>query len=180
MALEDSLKKTLDHKHVLLDTCFIVKAHQYAETEFFDGLFSLLRDNNCVPVINEFIRFEFLRGCKTKDQIKTKTDFLNALSGGVVMPIDKEVLEGAIDISNIYSNKNVDSKQISRVDCYLSSYLNKYSKHLVMVTLNHPDFPLLIHDRFHVHVVDTKKEVLAIGFYGFDSKRFKNLLEDIK
>lgn len=179
MVTTEQLKKILDHKHVLLDTCFIIKAHQYAETEFFDGLFSLLKDNECVPVINEFIRFEFLRGCQTKAQIKAKTDFLNALSG-VVMPIAKEVLEGAIDISNIYSNKRIDSKQISRVDCYLSSYLNKYSKHLVMVTLNHADFPLALHDRFYVYTVDTKKEVLTIGFYSFDSGRFKTLIQDIK
>lgn len=174
------LKKLVDHKHVLLDTCFIVKAHQYADTEFFDGLFSLLQGNDCTPVINEFIRFEFLRGCQTKAQIKAKTDFLDALSGGVVMPIDKEVLEGAIDISNIYSNKKVDSKQISRVDCYLSSYLKKYSKNLIMVTLNHADFPLIVHDRFYVYTIDTKKEVLNIGFYSFDSDRFQILLRDIR
>lgn len=179
MTKTKQLEESIKHKHILLDTCFIIKAHQYAETEFFDGLFSLLEKYECIPVINEFIKFEFLRGCQTREQIQTKTKFLEALSG-FVMPIDKDVLDGAIDISNIYSNKRVDSKQISRVDCYLSSYLKKYPASLIMVTLNHPDYPLIIHDRFFVHTIDAGKEILTIGFYGFNTSNFEKCLQDIR
>ncbi len=173
----EQLGEAIDRKHVLLDTCFIAKAHQYVDTQHFDGLFSLLQDFNCVPIINEFIKFEFLRGCQTKSQIETKTNFLDALSG-FTMPIDSNILEGAIEISNIYSNKQL--KQVSRVDCYISAYLKKYHGSLFMITLNNSDYPLLLHDRLYIHTIDTDKEILTIGFYTFNAEKFSNCLSDIR
>jgi len=47
----------LKNKHILLDTCFIIKSHQYLDTDYFTNLFLFFKNNSCVPVVNNFIRF---------------------------------------------------------------------------------------------------------------------------
>lgn len=172
------LKPHLLLKHVLLDTCFIAKAYEYSDTEYFNDLFDIFQKYNCTPIINEFIKFEFLRGCRTKQQIDTKLSFLKQLSG-FTLPTAPEILDEAVKISNIYSNKGIHHEGIGPIDCYITSFLRKHHKNLVFVTLNHKDFPLLLHDRFHIHSIDTKKEILSIGFYCFINDQFIKLLPDI-
>ncbi|NQU78046.1 hypothetical protein HQ544_05100 [Candidatus Falkowbacteria bacterium] len=176
-------KSSLINKHVLLDTCFIIKAYQYNDTSYFNKLFLHLKNNNCIPVINEFIKFEFLCGCKTKEHISIKTDFLDFLSPEktvLSLPIDECILNDAIKISNIYSNKNVNSKHPNAIDCYISAYLKKYEKNLLFVTLDNNDYPLILHDRIGIHTIDTEEEILVLGFYKFNNKKFEKLSKNIK
>jgi len=58
--------KFLERQHVLLDTCILANALKYSESQYFDDFFNILKSNHATPVINEFVQFEFLRGCKTK------------------------------------------------------------------------------------------------------------------
>ena len=171
----------LKNKHILLDTCFIIKAYEYSHTAFFDELFSALQENNCVPVINEFIKFEFLRGCKIIKHIQDKDNFLDALSGvGMSLPIDQYILNDATRISIIYSNKNVKNKHINAIDCYISAYLKRYEKNLIFVTLNNDDYPLLLHYRLGIYPIDTEKEILVLGFYKFNNNKFQTAMRSIK
>lgn len=173
------LDQYLRLKHVLLDTCFIAKAYQYSDTEYFDNLFNIFKEYACVPITNEYIRFEFLRGCRTRDQIESKKSFIEQLSGAS-LPNTPDILEEAASISNVYSNKGVPTDGIGPIDCYLSSFLKKYNRDLVLVTLNHKDFPLLLHKRFHIHSIDTDKEILTIGFYSFKEIDYHKHLADIR
>lgn len=168
----------LKDQHILLDTCFLIKAYQYSETAFFNELFFILESNNCVPLVNDFIRFEFLRGCKTQKHIDDKNNFLDGLSG-ITLPITPDILEDAVVISNIYSNKNINPKQISIVDCYISAYLKKYSNNVVLLTLDNNDYPLLIHDRVKIQIIDTKIEILVLGFYKFNNKGFDDTSKEL-
>lgn len=172
----------LERKHVLLDTCFLIKSKEYSDTEFFDDLYALFANNLCTPVVNEFIRFEFLRGSKYSDQFIAKSDFLEQLSPkgkSVTLPITADIVSDSIPISNIYANKNIQNTQISLVDCYISSYLKKYSRDLILITLNHKDFPLVLHDRLGIYPIDTDKEIITLGFYTFNQDKFDSCYNEI-
>ncbi|MCX6717248.1 MAG: PIN domain-containing protein [Candidatus Taylorbacteria bacterium] len=171
-------KSKLDKKHILLDTCFIAKVYTYSDTEYFDKLFSIFNENNCTTIVNEFIKFEFLRGCKKAEHIKNKEKFLEGLSY-VSLPVTPEILNDAIKISNIYSNKNISPKQISIVDCYISAYLKKYRDNLLLITLDNNDFPLLLHDRIIIETIDTEKEILVLGIYSFNLCKYNKALESL-
>ena len=132
-----------------------------------------------MPVINEFIKFEFLRGCKIAKHIRDKHNYLEALSS-MLLPVDKYILSDAIKVSIIYSNKNIKSKHINAIDCYISAYLKRYEKNLLFVTLDNNDYPLVLHDRLGIHTIDTEKEILVLGFYKFNNEKFEKLLENIK
>ncbi len=138
--------------------------------------------NHCTPVINNLIKFEFLRGCKIEKHIKGKKDFLDGLSVEkyLSLPVTPEIIEDATRIANIYSNKRIDNKQIGIVDCCLSSYLKKHSQLLTLLTLDNNDFPLVIHDRVGVEIIDTGKELLVLGFYEFNKKKYEKALSDVK
>jgi predicted nucleic acid-binding protein len=168
----------LYQKHLLLDTCFLTKAHQYSDTNYFDELFSVLSKNKCIPVINDHVRFEFLRGCKTKEHVRSKKEWLDYLVY-VTLPITPDIKEDAINIANVYANKNIKDS-ISLADCYISSFLKKHDNDLVFITLNHKDFPLLIHNRLHVHSIDAEKEILTPAFYQFDLEKYKQCINIFK
>lgn len=172
-----SRQPQLTNKHILLDTCFVIKAYQYSKTTYFDNLFLDLKNNNCVTIINKFIEFEFMRGCQKVEHITYKTNYLQSLSK-MTLPITPDVLKDSITISNIYSNKNVNINQIGLVDCCISAYLKKY-KDLLLVTLDNDDYPLLLHDRINIETIDTEKEILVLGFYKFNQSKFEKALIDL-
>ena len=168
----------LNNQHILLDTCFLIKAKEYSDTTYFDKLFLVLEENNCIPVVNEFIKFEFLRGCQKQSHITDKTNFLDSLSG-VSLPTTQDILNTAIDIANIYQNKNIPNSKISIVDCYISAYLQKYNQSLILLTLNNDDFPLILHDRVEIVTIDTQKDILVLGFYKFNINKFTTALNHL-
>lgn len=170
-------KYELTNKHILLDTCFIIKSYQYFNTPFFNDLFRILEENQCTPVINEFIKFEFMRGCQKKEHIDIKADYLRKLSK-LTLPITQDALAEAAIISNIYSNKNVNNNQIGITDICNSTYLKKY-KDLFLLTLDNSDYPLIIHDRTNIETIDTEKEILLLGFYKFNNDKFAKAKQDL-
>jgi len=170
------LEKILRKKAAILDTCLIAKAKDYSHTqEYFDQFFSILKKYDCIPLIHDLITFEFFRGCKTQAHKKTKEEFLKLLSIEP-LPVTKDDVDRAIVIANIYSNCNIPGTQISLVDCVNSALLERYGSSLVLVTTDINDYPLCLHDRFHVEVVDTKKEIINIGFFTFDKEAFRERL----
>ncbi len=95
----------LTNKHILFDTCFVIKRYQYAKTFYFNKFFEVLKNNNCIPVINDFIKFEFMRGCKKKEHTTDKQNYLNFFSQISLPGRLDELTKTAVTISNIYSNK---------------------------------------------------------------------------
>ena len=66
---EDHIKS----RFLLLDTCFLVELKKYAKTPFFNEMMVIL-NNSAGLTINEFIKFEFLKGARTIKHIQTKKD----------------------------------------------------------------------------------------------------------
>ncbi len=166
----------LSNKVVLLDTCFIIKALQYSDKKYFDSFFSVLMENNCRACISNMVLFEFVRGCKTPNHMKEKKKFLSGISAKI-MDTPLSLILSAIKIANIYANKNIQTGQISSTDCLNSALLQKYNN-LVLITLDVADYPLIMHDRFDIMTIDTKKEILNIAFLSFIEEKFIKLSEE--
>ena len=166
----------LANRVVLLDTCFVIKALQYGDEKYFDNFFSILMENNCRPCISNMVLFEFMRGCKTPKHMEEKKKFLSGLSAKI-MDTPLNLILSAIKIANIYANKNIQTGQISLTDCLNSALLQKYAN-LVLVTLDVADYPLILHDRFDIITIDTKKEILNIAFLEFIEGSFAALSEE--
>jgi hypothetical protein len=163
---------------IILDTCFLIKASEYSSTPFFDKIFQQLIEKNCIPVITDFIRFEFLKGCKTKKQIEAKNNYLSSFVF-MDLPFSQEIIKSATSISNIYSNKNINSNQISIIDLCNSAFLKKHSKDLFLISLDNSDYPICLHDRVDVITIDTDKEILTFGIYKFNEDKFNSIIADI-
>lgn len=169
-------------QYILLDTCILAEIYKYSKTKYFrlfEDLGIFLRNANCKAVINEFVRFEFFRGCKTLEHIRQKRYFLQVWSA-VTLPVNNQILIDAITIANIYAHKNIHATQVSLVDCHISSYLKNYQNNLVLLTLNHKDFPLLLHDRIGIYLIDTDIEILTFGFYKFNLEKYNKALSDFR
>ena len=63
-------KHLLRNKFVLFDTNFLTEAGKATKTGHFDDLFSIFVEQQCIPVINKYIEFEFLRGAKIPQHIE--------------------------------------------------------------------------------------------------------------
>jgi len=118
----------------------------------------------------------FCEAVKQKN-ILAKLAVLNKLSEAT-LPLMPNIYKNAIEISNIYSNKS--NNGISFVDCYLSAFLKLHSKTLLLATINNKDFPQIIHDRLNVLTIDTKEEIINIGFYKFNEDSFNQHYSSIR
>ncbi|QQG52323.1 MAG: hypothetical protein HY931_03215 [Candidatus Falkowbacteria bacterium] len=166
----------VSNNHIILDTCFIIKAYEYSNTPYFNELFEYLAGNHCIPIINDLINFEFLKGCKKQIHRKIKEDYLNSFVAAV-LPCSNEIIKNATVLSNLYSNKNINNNQISFVDLCNAAFLKKH-KDLLLITLDNNDYPLCVHDRLEIYTIDTEKEVLSFGIYKFNFSKFETVNAD--
>jgi hypothetical protein len=162
----------LRKKFVLLDTCFIAKAKNYSDTDCFNSFFATLKKYECTPLIHDLIRFEFFCGCKTMSHRYAKEAFLKLLSIGETLPVKAQDYTRATHLANVYHHSKIPPSGSGVTDCVNSAFLQKFANHLVLVTLDNSDYPLLCHERFYAEVIDTKKELITIGYYRFSETAF--------
>ena len=180
-------KKTLKHttsplnfllnKHLLLDTCFLIKFYENAS--FFKGLFSIFEHLSCTPAIHKLIEMEFTRGSKTSQFYQAKKQHLDIFDD-FRLPITKEIIGDSIMISMIYANKGYLNTQISIVDCINAGILKKYTNNLFLITLDNQDYPLIMFDRLKIIPIDADKNIFTCGIYQFNHNKFNQCLIDFK
>lgn len=164
-------------KHLLLDTNLLIYSARNKEIllPFFDKVNSL----HVTSVIDQTIKFEFLRGCKTKEDLQIKQEYLDLLLGSnrMELPVDKNIFEKARLISNIYCRKNAQyAKQISFGDCLIAAQMIKYNLNrsgLFIATTDNNDFPTFIFNRVDVVTLYDDNTIFNIGIYGINQKELQ-------
>lgn len=163
----DEIKRILFHKDILLDNNILTRATDHPDA-FFPFL-QLIETSACNPMITGLIQFEYLRGAYQLARKKKRQAFLQELApGNFSHNFAEQKMELAIKIGNCYSAKQITP---SVVDCSLASHLIAFGGRLLLATLNHKDFPIFLFDRLAVFTIDTEKEVLPIGIYGFNKEK---------
>ncbi|MFB6181953.1 MAG: type II toxin-antitoxin system VapC family toxin [Candidatus Magasanikbacteria bacterium] len=165
----EKIKSEIENKHILLDTNVCSAAEDYVGTDYFKDFFYFL-EKNAEILVNELVEFEFLRNSNSTDVLNYKEGILDEISE-MTLQLPKNLVPEALDIAKIYFHQGEHG--IEFVDCCLSAFLKKYENNLFLVTENHKDFPLIIHDRIGTHVIDTGKDIFTLGFYKFNSDKFE-------
>lgn len=162
------------NKHLILDTNLLVNIVK--NTDIFLSFTEKIEQLNVKSVIDQTIKFEFLRGCSTKSDIQKKEKWLDYLLGSnrMELPVDKNIFERARLISNIYCRKNPKyAKQISFGDCLIAAQMMKYNRSrdsLYIATIDNNDFPTFIFNRISIETIYDDKSIFNIGIYGIDKE----------
>lgn len=168
---DDAFAGLISRKHILFDTCVIIRA--FEDFSSFKKILEFLEQEHCVPVIFSFIEFEFIRGAYDIEHRKKRKEFLELLAPTTIPLDEKQIMADAIAIANTYAARKIHSPSI--VDCAIAAYLKKYHGSLFFVTLNHKDFPTFLFDRVQVYPVDTEKDVFSLGFYRYNITKGERL-----
>ncbi len=172
--------KLLSGKHLLLDTNVLINYANYAP--FLEEMRLELQAVKAIPVLDELVRFEFLREAASPAETKSLKKFLKILfdlddtniDTSLFPLIPEDTIACAIEIANIYSQRAKNLK-ISLVDCFLAAQMKKYNEkkeQLFLATSDHTDFPNLFFERIGIETIDTGEKILNIGFYRFDAHKF--------
>ena len=156
------LKSLLSHRHVLVDSNFLLEANKSPED--FKEIFDIFISADCIPMLTRFTEFEFLRCSYQQEVIVRQREFLKAwgfLTHPLAMQPDR-LSEEALEIANYYQARGI--KTPSLTDCFLAALLRQ-KKDLFLITRNHKDFPLELFHRLYVWNVDRERDVLAFGLY---------------
>lgn len=174
--------KILEGKFLLLDTNVVIYYAKYPL--LMEGVLAKLDTANVMPILDELVRFEFLRGAampKEETQLKSFLIKLFKLTDGEVdtqqFILTDEIIRFSTEIANIYSWKLRNSK-IELTDCFLAGQMRKYNEkteRLYFATANHADFPRLFFERIGIETIDVGESILNIGFYRFDFDKFRTL-----
>jgi predicted nucleic acid-binding protein len=163
-------------KYLLLDTNVLINYQKYPVQ--MERVHSKFDEFETIPVLDEMVRFEYIRGAESPEEIKVLKIFLMILFklttadvDQLQFPVNQETINTATDIANIYSSrlKNLNAPAI---DCFLASQMKKYHKNLFLVTSDHKDFPSLLFDRIGIDTVDTGTDIINICFYKFSKEKF--------
>ncbi|MDD3190818.1 MAG: PIN domain-containing protein [Candidatus Pacebacteria bacterium] len=152
--MDESIEDRIKNKHLILDTNVLINASKYQE-KYFD-FFDLLNKLDVKLVIDDSVKFEFLRGASTKENLLKNEDFLSKLNKAELI-VTKEIFEMAREISNIYvRNIRNSTQKISFVDCLIAGQMEKFNEQkeqLFFATENNTDFPLLLFDRIYILLI---------------------------
>lgn len=176
----------LKNKFIVVDTDVLVNTSKYLK--FYQEVFAKLAENEVVSLLDEFVRFEFLRKAKSNGELEELKAFLVKLlnnKGAADIKVSGDTIDIAMDIANLYSWKNI--KNPSFTDCILAAHLKKFSKgtsgNLFLLTENHKDFPVFLFDRVGFETIDlgdSSESFHNLGFYSFNAGKFEKLLEEYK
>lgn len=167
----------LKNKFLLIDTNVLIDFSKYGT--FFEELILDLRKNGITLLIDQTVKFEFLRKTdsdKKRKELEKLLKFLDVNELG--LDIEKDIIESAIEIANIYEWKK--ELKIELADCFLASVMRKYNTssqpRLYLATQNHKHYPKSIFKRIGVETIDrAQDEIHNIGFYVFDKQGFDDL-----
>jgi predicted nucleic acid-binding protein len=167
-------------KFLLLDTNVLIYFTKYPPQ--MAGLLQKLREAKISLVLDDLVKFEFLRKAANPDERKILTEFLceffetseEELKGSQ-FPLINEAIRAATQIANIYSSR-LKNIRIELPDCFLAGQMKKYNSvkdNLYLATANHKHFPQLLFNRCGIETVDIGEDILNIGFYMFDRGKFE-------
>ncbi len=167
----------LRRKHLLLDTNVVINYMEHPKE--LEGVRKEFEDVEAIPILDELVRFEYIRGAASPSEIETLKNFLMILFSLPESDIDRpqfpilqETVGTAATIANIYS-KRLKNLHAPAIDCMLAAQMKKYYKSLILVTSDHKDFPPLLFDRIGIETVDTGRDIINICFYVFNIENFE-------
>jgi hypothetical protein len=100
------------------------------------------------------------------------TQFLN-------LPFDREIMTNAMSIYPLFNFcKSVGNKgQVAIVDTLNMSYLKRYQQGLLLITLDHNDYPKEFFCRLGVGAIDLETDIIAWGIYQFNERGFQDMIQ---
>lgn len=169
----------LKNKFLVIDTDVLINTSKYFK--FYSPIFSKLAENEAESLLDEFVRFEFLRKADSRSEFEKLETFLKTLIGGngsADLKISSSVINSSLEIANLYSWKNI--KNPSPTDCILGAHLKKYNSKnsLFLLTENHKDFPGFIFDRVGFETIEVDDGFHTLGFYCFNPNKFELLMQE--
>lgn len=187
--------KNFKQNYLLIDTNVIIYSAKYPEQfrVFFDELFS----EPTLKCYNDVIRYEFLRGSDSPQDLKEKREYLDYLFGNqhvqirdmLMLHIDSETYEDARRISNLYYFYNqlpkhqrkiippIPIDKITFTDLILTGQLKQQHNSLALATTNIDDFPTLVLDRRFVRAIDIGHHIITIAIYTFSEEKYAHILD---
>lgn len=175
--------EALAGKYLLLDTNVVVNYANF--NPFLLEVIDRIESHKITSVLDELVRFEFLRDAASPTELQVLREFLKGLFrlddseiDIPFLPPTPELFTYATEIANLYSWKLKNSK-ISVVDCFLAARMRKANEktpdRVYLVSSDHTDFPDLLFDRIGIETIDLGNSILNIGFYRFNIDKFTKL-----
>ena len=170
--------EVLRNKHVLLDTNILIDSSKFPDE--FGSFFDLLNEKSVISVIDQTIKFEFLRGAQNNAEYKKLEDFLDLLFGQNRLELEpnRATFDVARKIASL--SYRTGNKSIKLGDSLIAAQVEKYSRNgsgnLFLATQNHKDFPPFLFNCVYVHLITLKDgSIKPVGIYEFNTYNFKKL-----
>lgn len=162
-------------KHVIIDTCFLIFAQRYVSENYFDDILNELKENECVPVVNELIKQEFVRLAVSHAHSQARVQFVEQF---VALPIDSDIWNDAILISQV--SRFCSKPGLSICDAVIMSQLKKWEKKIVLLTADLNDFQMPYIIRFNTKAIDVRKDVVTLAYHQFNNAQFQFYVNKFK
>lgn len=165
----------LRNKFLLIDTNVLIDYSKYVN--FFQPFIDDLKNHEISLVIDETVKFEFLRKASSPSNRKDLEIFLEELlESDVELSIDNNIIKDATFIANMYEWKK--ELKIDPIDCFLAAFMKKYNSssiipRLYLATQNHKHYPKFLFKRIGIESIDVSQDAIHnIGIYEFDLDNF--------
>ena len=168
----ENISPVIHHKHLLLDTNFLIEAYQHPEA--YSDLRTLFSDQDSALTTIDLVVAEFMVGVRSIQEFRTKRDFVDDMID-VVLPLTKEISDNLIEkIVPLYG----DNKSRSIItDLYLAAFCMKFEKGILLITRNYNDFMPSLFKLLGTIPIQTPQRYDIYGVYCFSAERASNTLD---
>jgi len=164
---------------ILVDTCILIGATDTKEKKeiasCYTEFFRLALEAKAVLIISDLTYFEFVRGAKTAQEVKTLNEALDQLGITFILPTLPADINRAIDLGHVYSFHRVAyAKKISFVDC-INAAQAVLKGDMLIATEDIKDFPTVIFDCIYVLPIEIPHEnsPLLVGFIKANKTKYQ-------
>lgn len=161
------MKELIGKKTLLIDNDVL---SVFAKNASKHPLPKLIQEAGATAVINDAIRFEFLAFSRNQNETD---ELLKYLENFTSLSIQKDDIDNAIFLSQVYTLSQKESVKCSFVDCLNAAHALRYGGNLLLVTSNYRDYPTIVFDRLTVQAYDLDKEVVTIAVLKLNEDKYR-------
>lgn len=164
---------SLDNSYIAIDTCCLIDTIKYPDVV---GKFMYDLTNASSIYTVPGVVFEYYKGADSKSSLRKRKFFLEAITGGGILPIDKQLLKMTnflLIMNKVQGKCDLGEYQL------IASMADNRRNNRYLLTENDKDIPTDFIDRVSVVTFNLPKEIKTYGFYKINFEKYEKIANKI-
>lgn len=169
--VDETFISSLSASYVAIDTCCLIDGTKYPKT--VGKFISEVVQTGCSFYTVPIVVFEYLRGADTQMALNSRSDYLETVTGNIVLPIDQQFSKMTEFLLIMNKTAKCDLGEYQLIASTVG-FNNRY-----LLTENDKHIPKEFMERVSVITFNLENEIKNYCFYKFNSDKYEKIAKKL-